>query len=55
MEGAMTWKAPEVLAVWLGLLGVDFDLEHPERDGELLEHLRDTAERYQRVVAAPQA
>ena len=42
---------PEVLAAWLGTLGVDFDIENPERQPELIEHLWQTGERYRRAAA----
>lgn len=48
---------PHVLAVWLGMLGVDFDIENPEAHPELIAHLRHTAARYHlalhRLHAAP--
>jgi predicted DNA-binding transcriptional regulator YafY len=44
---------PQVLAAWLGMLGADFDIENPERHPELVEHLRQTGERYQRAAGAP--
>jgi predicted DNA-binding transcriptional regulator YafY len=44
---------PQVLAVWLGMLGVDFDIENREGHPELLEHLRKLGERYQRVAGVP--
>lgn len=45
--------SPQALAAWLGMLGVDFDIENPEGYPELLEHLRQTAARYNRVAGAP--
>jgi predicted DNA-binding transcriptional regulator YafY len=46
---------PQVLAAWLGMLGVDFDIENPERHPELVEHLRQTGERYRRAAGVPNA
>jgi predicted DNA-binding transcriptional regulator YafY len=43
---------PQVLAAWLGILGVDFDIENPEKHPDLVEHLRQTGERYQRAAAS---
>ncbi|MHB1929699.1 MAG: helix-turn-helix transcriptional regulator, partial [Acidimicrobiales bacterium] len=45
---------PQVLAAWMGMLGVDFDVENPEEHAELIEHLRQTGHRYQRSAGAPQ-
>jgi hypothetical protein len=42
-----------VLAAWLGMLGVDFDIENPERHPELVEHLRQIGEGYRRVAGVP--
>ena len=44
---------PQVLAAWLGMLGVDFDIENPERHPELVEHLRQAGERYRRAAGVP--
>jgi predicted DNA-binding transcriptional regulator YafY len=41
---------PQVLAAWLGTLGVDFDLDNPEAHPDLIAHLRQTARRYQRAL-----
>ena len=43
---------PQVLAAWLGMLGVDFDIENREEHPEPVEHLRQIAERYQRVAGS---
>jgi predicted DNA-binding transcriptional regulator YafY len=40
----------EVIAVWIGMLGLDFTVEQP---AELIEHLRLLAQRYARAAAAP--
>lgn len=40
----------ERLAVWIGLLGVDFEVLDPP---ELVEHLRQVAERYRRATSPP--
>jgi predicted DNA-binding transcriptional regulator YafY len=45
---------PQMLAAWLGMLGVDFDLENSDEHSELIEHLRRTGRRYQRSAGAPQ-
>jgi predicted DNA-binding transcriptional regulator YafY len=47
-------ETPQVLAAWLGMLGVDFDIESREGQSELIEHLRQTGHRYQRSAGAPQ-
>lgn len=44
---------PQALAVWIGMLGVDFDIENREGHPELVEHLREIGERYQRVAGVP--
>jgi len=44
---------PQALAAWLGMLGADFDIENPERHPELIEHLRQTGERYRRAAGVP--
>jgi predicted DNA-binding transcriptional regulator YafY len=41
---------PQVLAVWMGMLGVDFDIENRLGHPELVEHLRQLGERYRRVA-----
>jgi predicted DNA-binding transcriptional regulator YafY len=41
---------PQVLAVWLGMLGVDFDVDNPEQHPGLIAHLRQTAVRYHRTL-----
>lgn len=38
----------EVVAVWIGMLGLDFTVQEPT---ELIGHLRDLAERYARAIA----
>jgi predicted DNA-binding transcriptional regulator YafY len=43
---------PQVLAAWMGMLGVDFDIENPAEHSELIEHLRQTGHRYQRSAEA---
>jgi predicted DNA-binding transcriptional regulator YafY len=40
----------EVVAVWIGMLGLDFTVQEPT---ELIGHLRDLAERYARATAVP--
>jgi predicted DNA-binding transcriptional regulator YafY len=45
---------PQVLAVWLGMLGVDFDIENREEHLELVEHVKILGDRYQRSARAPQ-
>jgi predicted DNA-binding transcriptional regulator YafY len=45
---------PQVLAAWMGMLGVDFDVESSEGHSELIEHLRQTGHRYLRSAGAPQ-
>jgi hypothetical protein len=35
------------------MLGVDFDIENPERHPELVEHLRQIGEGYRRVAGVP--
>jgi hypothetical protein len=44
---------PQALAAWLGMLGVDFDIENPERHPEIIEHLRQIGERYRRAAGVP--
>jgi predicted DNA-binding transcriptional regulator YafY len=43
---------PQVLAAWLGMLGVDFEIEDPDGQPELVEQLRELARRYQRAVGS---
>jgi predicted DNA-binding transcriptional regulator YafY len=43
---------PQTLAVWLGTLGVDFDVQNPEAHPDLIAHLRHTADRYHRALDA---
>jgi predicted DNA-binding transcriptional regulator YafY len=47
-------ETPQVLAAWLGMLGVDFDIESREGHSQLIEHLRQTGHRYRRSAGAPQ-
>jgi len=47
-------NTPQVLAVWLGMLDIDFDIENREGHPELIDHLRQTGRRYQRSAGAPQ-
>jgi predicted DNA-binding transcriptional regulator YafY len=42
---------PEMLALYLGMLGADFEIENPSAHAELLRHLRDLAARYRRAAA----
>jgi predicted DNA-binding transcriptional regulator YafY len=42
--------AAQTLAVWLGMLGVDFDVENPEAHPDLIAQLRRTADSYHRAV-----
>jgi predicted DNA-binding transcriptional regulator YafY len=46
-------ETPQVLAAWLGMLGVDFDIENREGHPELVERLSEIGERYRRVARAP--
>ncbi len=39
----------ETVAVYIGMLGIDFSIESPP---ELVDHLRDLSERYARAVGA---
>jgi predicted DNA-binding transcriptional regulator YafY len=43
---------PHVLAAWLGMLGVDFDIENPQGHPELIEEVRRLAVSYDRAVRA---
>jgi predicted DNA-binding transcriptional regulator YafY len=45
---------PQVLAVWLGMLGVDFDIENREEHPELVERLSELGERYRRAAGVPE-
>ena len=45
---------PQVLAAWMGMLGIDFDIENPKEHAELIEHLSQTGRRYLRTAGAPQ-
>ncbi len=42
--------SPEMLAVYLGMLGVDFEIENPQDRPELVRHLRQLAGRYRRAA-----
>ncbi len=42
----------EIVAVWIGMLGLDFHVTEPP---ELVEHLRAVGERYRRAVPAAEA
>jgi predicted DNA-binding transcriptional regulator YafY len=41
---------PQLLAIHLGMLDVDFDIDDADRHPELVEHLRRLSERFQRAV-----
>jgi predicted DNA-binding transcriptional regulator YafY len=41
---------PQLLAVWLGMLGTDFDVEDPRGHPELIEHLGQVASRYRHAL-----
>ena len=41
---------PEMLALYLGMLGTDFEIEDPGAHLELVQHLRDLADRYRRAA-----
>jgi predicted DNA-binding transcriptional regulator YafY len=43
---------PQMLALYLGLLGADFEIETPSDHPELVEHLRALAARYRRAAPA---
>jgi predicted DNA-binding transcriptional regulator YafY len=42
---------PEMLAVYLGMLGADFEIEDPAAHPELVRHLRELADRYRRAAS----
>ncbi len=42
---------PEMLAVYLGLLAADFEIEDPAAHPELVRHLRELADRYRRAAS----
>jgi predicted DNA-binding transcriptional regulator YafY len=41
---------PEMLALYLGMLGTDFEIEDPGAHPELVRHLRELADRYRRAA-----
>jgi hypothetical protein len=43
---------PQILAFYLGLLDVDFEIEEPEKHPELVGYLGQLAERYRRAAGA---
>ena len=51
----MSADTPQVLAAWLGMLGAQFDIENREEHPELIEHLSQTGERYQRAAGVRRA
>jgi predicted DNA-binding transcriptional regulator YafY len=42
---------PEMLALYLGMLGADFEIADPQAHPELVRHLRELADRYQRAAS----
>jgi predicted DNA-binding transcriptional regulator YafY len=42
---------PEMLALYLGMLGTDFEIEDPGAHPELVQHLRELADRYRRAAS----
>ena len=43
---------PQMLALYLGMLGADFEIENPAEHPELVRHLRELADRYQRAAGS---
>jgi hypothetical protein len=44
---------PEMLALYLGMLGADFEIADPQAHPELVRHLRELADRYRRAASQP--